>query len=534
MQKKMTGQGSKRWTRKTLAHAGGDAVQRHGDRTSVRSALRLAVASFVLPGVLFAANADFSGDLFPYQRGKHVVFSISAPAEAEVELIGDFNDWNTGSTPLVYSGDGVWEVSLDLEEGVYEYKFVVDGKQRLDPSNPDEVTTGDGSVRSRLRVREDGRVSYYNSWSPHRDRIPTVGVTYRPHDRVHLTFGGDYSYQRVDGSVLWVESKYRATHDYVPEVNVRFGYGWVSERGTIAVDFLQPLVNTRDLAIGALYTHGTAYENQSGVGWRENTLAALFFRHDFNDYYKIAAIEPYVRIRLPGWTTLRVSYAVEEYSSLTTQTDWSLFTAGRERFRPNPQLFLLDDPTGYGGDGVLQAARLEVTHDSRRARDVGTIGSYVRGFLELGDGDFSYARWVGDGRAYLRLGPPVHLALRFAASGRFGSEVIPSQKLFYVGGLGTARGHEFRGLYGDSSMLGGVEYTLLFGKLNYGTFVFYDAATAWKTTDVYDERLEDATLLQSAGVGFKTADDDFLIQFAKPFGEVDGAWETTVRLERTF
>ncbi len=508
-------------------------MQRRCDRTCVLPALLLAVAHFALPRILFAADVDFSGDLFPYQRGKHVVFSISAPEDAEVELIGDFNDWDTASTPLAYSGDGVWEASIDLEEGVYEYKFVVDGKQRLDPSNPDEVVTSDGSMRSRLRVREDGRVSYFNSWSPNRDRLPTK-ITYTPHDRVHLTLGGDYSYQRVDGSSLWLESKYRATHPYVPEVNVRFGYGWVSERGTIEVDFLQPLVTTRDLAIGALYTHGTAYENQSGVGWRENTLAALFFRHDFNDYYKIAAIEPYVRIRLPGWTTLRFSYAVEEYSSLTTQTDWSFFTAGRERFRANPHLFLLDDPAGHGGDGRLQAARLELTHDSRHARDVGTIGSYVRGFLELGDGDFSYARWAGDGRAYLRLGPPVHLALRFAASGRFGSEVIPSQKLFYVGGLGTARGHEYRSLYGDSSMLGGAEYTLLFGKLNYGTFVFYDAATAWKTTDAYGEQLEDAKLLQSAGVGFKTADDDFLIQFAKPFGAVDGAWETTVRLERTF
>jgi len=480
-----------------------------------------------------AAPADLSGDLFPQRRGKHVVFSIEAPADARVELLGDFNDWKPGATPLAYSGDGLWETGLDLEEGTYEYKFLVDGMHRLDPSNPDEVYAADGSVHSRLRVLGDGEVSHYSRWSPNRERLPTQ-VTYAPHAYVKLTFGGDFSYQRVDGSVLWLRTQYRSGHAYVPEVAVRFGYGWVSERGTVEVDFQQPLVPTKELTLGALYTHGTAYENQSGIGWRENTLAALLFRHDFNDYYKIAAIEPYVRLRLPAYTTLRFSYAVEDYSSLTTQTDWSFFTAGTDRFRANPHLFLLDAPEEQGGVGQLRAARLELVHDSRHARDVGTIGSYVRGFLELGDGDFSYARWIGDGRAYLQLGPPVHVALRFAAAGRFGNEAIPSQKLYYVGGLGTARGHEFRSMYGDQSLLGSAEYTLLFWNLNYGAFTFYDAATAWKSTDRYGERLEDSTLLQSVGFGFKTADDDFQVQFAKPVGAVDGGWETTVRLERTF
>ncbi len=482
------------------------------------------------PGAV-GAPPDLSSDFFPHRSGKHVVFTFEAPAEADVRILGDFNGWD--AQPLHYSGDGIWETGIDLEEGVYEYKFVVDGRHRLDPSNPDEVVAPDGSVRSRLRVLEDGEVTYYNRWSPHRERMSTR-VTYTPHPHIRLTFGGDYSYQRVDGSVLWLTGKYSSSYTYVPELSVRFGYGWVSERGTTEVDLEQPLVPTKVLTVGAVYSHGTAYENQSGIGWRENTLAALLFRHDFNDYYKIAGIEPYVRLRLPAYTSLRLSYAVEDYNSLTTQTDWSFFTAGVDRFRANPRLFLLDEPEGEGGNGRLRAARLEVVHDSRHARDVGTIGSYARGFLELGDGNFSYARWVGDGRAYLRLGPPVHLALRCAASGRFGNETIPSQKLFYVGGLGTARGHSFRSVYGDRSLLGSVEYTLLFWNMNYGAFTFYDAATAWKSTALYGEGLEDSTWLQSVGFGFKTADDNFLLQFAKPVGAVEGGWETTVRLERTF
>jgi hypothetical protein len=509
---------------------------RRAASSGIASLQRPAAAAGALGLLAAAAGAagppSLSSDLFPHQRGRRVVFSIEAPAEASVYLVGDFNDWQAGTTPLDYVGDGLWEVGLELPEGVYEYKFIVDGRHRLDPSNPEEVSAPDGSIRSRVRVREDGRVSHYETWHPRRDRMPTQ-VTFEPREHSRITFGGDYSYQRVDGSVLWLRARYASSYEYVPEVEVRFGYGWVSERGTTEVDFRQPLWPDKALSLGALYTHGTGYENQSGIGWRENTLAALFFRHDFNDYYKIVGIEPYLRLRLPGAAVLRFSYGVEDYGNLTTQTDWSFFTAGLERFRENPLLFRLDD-AAITGEGVLRALRFDLVHDTRRARNVGTVGSFVHGFLELGDGDFSYARWVGDGRAYMRLGPPVHLALRAAAAGRFGNEAIPSQKLFYLGGLGTVRGHSFRSVYGDRALLTSLEYTLLFGDLDYGAFFFYDAGTAWKSTAPYDERLEDTAWLQSVGVGLKTTDDDFQLLFAKPVGAVQGDWETTVRLERTF
>lgn len=493
-------------------------------------------ASAIACGAAADAAPAVSDELYPHNRGRRVVFSIGAAADASVHLIGDFNDWDRDATPLQHVGDGLWEVALRLDEGVYEYKFVVNGQLRLDPSNPEEVVASDGSVRSRIRVLNDGRVWHYSRWPQRRrirERIPGR-ITIEPRGHARLSFGGDFSYTRVDGSTFWLKVDYWSSFDYAPEVRTRFGYGWESTTWTFEADFAQPIVPGRVMDLGVFYVNGTGFENQSGIGWRENTLAALFFRHDFNDYYHIEGIEPYLRIRLPGWSTLRFSYAVEEYDSLTTQTDWSFFTAGRQRFRPNPPLFLLTEPDGLGGAGTLRATRLELVHDSRRARYVGTVGSLVRGFLEFGNGDFSYARWVADGRAFLRLGPPVHLATRFMAGGRFGSDAIPSQKLFYIGGLGTVRGHEFRGLYGDRVLLGNLEYTLLFGDFDFGALAFYDIGTAWASAGPNKETLDDATVLQSVGFGLKTSDNDFQIHFAKPIGEIGGSLETTVRLQRTF
>jgi hypothetical protein len=478
----------------------------------------------------WAADPSPEDDLYPHRRGRHIVFSLHSPRTATVSLIGDFNDWQEEATPLQYVGSGVWEAAVRLPEGMCDYKFVVDGKKLLDPSNPEEATASDGSVHSRIRVLPDGRVSHF-SWNTRRREALPTRVTLEPRAGSRLTLGGDYSYQRVDGSSIWLTAGYISNVPYVPEASLRFGYGFESESPTLEADFSQPLVPSRALAIGITYVDGTGYENQSGIGWRENTLFALLFKHDYNDYYSIQGMEPYVRVRFPGGNTLRVSYAVEEYDSLVTQTDWSLFEAGSDRFRPNPPLFLLNEPGGLGGSGRLQATRVEFIHDTLRAHQVGGVGGYVRGFLELGGGDFSYARWIGDGRAYMRLGPAGHVAARFRAGGRFGNDEIPSQKLFYIGGLGTVRGHEFRSLYGDSEILGNFEYTYLFWDLRYGALLFYDAGTAWNSSA---GPLSDATALQSVGFGLKTADNDFQLTFAKPVGGIAGDWETVVRLNRTF
>jgi hypothetical protein len=480
-----------------------------------------------LAGTAAAATEVPLDDLFPRARGGRVLFRVEAPEDATVTLVGDFNGWNPTATPLAYAGRGVWEADVPLAPGEYEYKYVVNGRWLLDRSNPDEVSGEDGSIRSRLEVLPDGQVSEKSQWTrhprPRRDR--------RPPRLEHRDFvlDGQFTFNRVDGSTFWIKPAYRSGEELAPEFDAAFGYGYESERVNIEADFAQPVVPSRALYIGVHLVDGTAADNQAEIGLGENTMAALLFKHDFMDYYDMRGVEPYVRLHLPGPTTLRFAYASEDYAALTAQTQWSFFRAGRDRFRPNPGLYLFDDPAASGA-GRLAAARFEIRTDTRRARSIGTVGFFGRGFVELGGGDFDYARWTADGRAYLRLGRPAHLALRLRGGSRFDAATMPSQKLFYVGGLGTVRGHAFRTQRGDRELLGNLEYTFLFDRLDWGAMLFYDAGTAW---DSRTRDLADTTLLQAIGFGFKTSDDDFQVNFAKPL-DVDGGIETTVRLNRTF
>ncbi len=66
-----------------------------------------------------------------------VQFVLRAPTASSVTLVGDFNDWDTASTPLQKGTGDLWTITIPLTAGRYTYTFVVDGKRWVpDPSAP--------------------------------------------------------------------------------------------------------------------------------------------------------------------------------------------------------------------------------------------------------------------------------------------------------------------------------------------------------------------------------------------------------------
>ena len=86
-----------------------------------------------LPATLASAgDADAAASARSEER-----FSIAAPGAAAVSLVGDFNQWHAGVTPLRPMGDGrTWAVDVALPPGRHVYAFVVDGKIVPDPDAP--------------------------------------------------------------------------------------------------------------------------------------------------------------------------------------------------------------------------------------------------------------------------------------------------------------------------------------------------------------------------------------------------------------
>jgi 1,4-alpha-glucan branching enzyme len=73
-----------------------------------------------------------------------VEFVLVAPGASSVAVVGDFNDWDAGASPMRRAADGeTWSATVPLTAGHHTYAFVVDGTRWLaDPVAP--LASGDG------------------------------------------------------------------------------------------------------------------------------------------------------------------------------------------------------------------------------------------------------------------------------------------------------------------------------------------------------------------------------------------------------
>ena len=64
---------------------------------------------------------------------KPINFFCFAPKAQQVELVGDFNNWEPGALPMNRQPDGAWTIQVALNHGHHHYQFLVDGEPTLDP-----------------------------------------------------------------------------------------------------------------------------------------------------------------------------------------------------------------------------------------------------------------------------------------------------------------------------------------------------------------------------------------------------------------
>lgn len=75
--------------------------------------------------------------------GDTMIFKLNGYQDAEkIVLSGNFNGWNQGELFMTRIRNG-WELPYVLGPGNYEYKYIVDGKWMIDPTNPSTTGSGD-------------------------------------------------------------------------------------------------------------------------------------------------------------------------------------------------------------------------------------------------------------------------------------------------------------------------------------------------------------------------------------------------------
>ena len=87
-------------------------------------------------------------------KRRRVTFSFEAAAAGEVILMGDFNNWNLKKHAMKNNGNGMWNKTMTLAPGRYEYKFFVDGEWKIDPQNYQTCMNCFGTQNSVLNLEK--------------------------------------------------------------------------------------------------------------------------------------------------------------------------------------------------------------------------------------------------------------------------------------------------------------------------------------------------------------------------------------------
>jgi hypothetical protein len=111
---------------------------------------RVVSLTFLYEGEAYTAQRV---ELPPPSLKGNTTFRLRGYADASVVVLaGSFNNWNQSQLLFGREG-GEWVCRIDLDPGVYQYKFIVDGNWLLDPSNPETAEDEAGNVNNVLEVK---------------------------------------------------------------------------------------------------------------------------------------------------------------------------------------------------------------------------------------------------------------------------------------------------------------------------------------------------------------------------------------------
>jgi glycosidase len=100
---------------------------------------------------------------FKLEKRKKYLFTYKAKGNPkQVNLFGQFNSWDRTNLPMSDKDkNGIYEITIPLDPGRYEYKYFVDRKEIIDPQNSVKVPNGLGDFNSIIIIASDEEDKMY-------------------------------------------------------------------------------------------------------------------------------------------------------------------------------------------------------------------------------------------------------------------------------------------------------------------------------------------------------------------------------------
>ncbi len=311
-----------------------------------------------------------------------------------------------------------------------------------------------------------------------------------------------------------------------------------------ALGFERPLFTSRKLYIGGELHDLTATDDRWQISTNEASIAAIAGRRSFRDYYERRGVQFGGAYRIDPHVELLFAWRGEREAPLQNESDFSFYHTD-ENFRPNTiaqngRLNAIVIGAAVDGAG-FEHESLEATY--RRHQFDSMFGDRlplpetdefvplwrVNWTSELSapdalSSDFDFRRHIVSARLRKRLSEYQDVGVR--AIGGWSEGVLPPQREFAVGGIGSVHGYEFKESIGDSMALLNLEYAVGW---RHGLRVvgFFDAGRTTTTMR------PDSPWLRGVGFGFGLG-DVVRLDFGYKADAIPSSPQVLLRFGRTF
>ena len=333
----------------------------------------------------------------------------------------------------------------------------------------------------------------------------------------------------------------RFNHTYVAG---HLSYKVASEHGGYALGFERPFLTAPRLFLGSEFYKLTATDDRWQISSTEASLAAIGPRHSYRNYYRRNGVQIGGALRVHPQVEFLFAWRGERQESLVNQSDFSFWNHD-DSFRPNQvatdgRMNAVVVGASIDGQGFDQES-LEATYrrhqletpfgerlsDSDHGRDRSPLWS-INWTSEIStptlNSDFDFKRHIISGRAWFALSPHQNFGVR--AIGGWSNGVLPPQRQFAIGGIGTVLGYDFQQEVGDSMTLLNLQYALGW-RNGLKLFGFYDVGRT--------SPLPPATSAPWLnGVGWGIGVGDVRVEFGYKVNDIPGSLQVLVRLGRGF
>jgi hypothetical protein len=340
----------------------------------------------------------------------------------------------------------------------------------------------------------------------------------------------------------------RFNHAYVAG---HVSYKTATARAGYALGFERPLFGRTKVYLGGELHDLTATDDRWQASSDEASLDAAGARRSYRDYYRRRGVQINAAVRIHPQVEALFAWRGERQEPLAAASQFSVWN-GDESFRPNLS----------ARDGQLNAVVIGASADGRGFDRESLDATYRRHQLETPFGerlnhpdgshdgapiwridwtsevsapgalgsDFDFRRHIVSGRARMLLSEHEELGVR--AIGGWSEGVLPPQREFAIGGIGSVHGYEFKEAVGDTLALVNLEY-LIGWRGGLQGIGFFDAGhVTLRSAQAGLQPRADTPWLK--GIGWGIGLGGFRVDFGYKLDAVPSSLQVLVRFGRTF